>query len=64
MREIDEQYAEAEWTLASTIPSLPIPLPFLALGVHVLVTAGAFWEVVTISAIFFGVWILFLKVVT
>jgi hypothetical protein len=60
-REIEEQYADVEWTPASVIAIVLITLPFVAYGVHVLVTAGVFWEVVAIFGVVSGLWILSLK---
>ena len=62
-REIDEQYADAEWTPASVIAILLIALPFVAFGIYVLASAGVLWQVLVIFALVFGVWILFLKAI-
>ena len=39
-REIEEQYADAEWTPTSMIVLVLIALPFVAYGIHILVNAG------------------------
>jgi len=50
-REIEEQYADAEWTPASVIALVLIALPFVAFGIHVLASAGVLWQVLVISAL-------------
>ncbi len=39
-REIEEQYADAEWTLGSVMALVLIALPFVVFGIYILLTAG------------------------
>jgi hypothetical protein len=62
-REIEEEYGDVEWTPTSLIAIVLIALPFVALGIHILVSAGVLCKVVAILGVVFGLWILFLKAI-
>jgi hypothetical protein len=62
-REIEEQYGDVEWTPASVIAIVLIAVPFVAFGIHILLTAGVLQKIAAIFGVVFGLWILFLKAI-